>query len=102
MSRQADILAYFLKRKEIEWAQKELENNQNADTTQGRFAIWLGIAPTTYSDLRNGRRLPSYENLDLMAAKLGPQAYEAAGLPPRLPNDRRLRFIAAHWHKLTA
>jgi hypothetical protein len=64
------------------------------------FAAWLEIDPAIISHWKRGNRVPVEETLDRVAAKLGLEAYEVAGKPPRLPDDKNIRIIAKVLHLL--
>jgi hypothetical protein len=64
------------------------------------FAAWLEIDPAIISHWKRGNRVPIEETLDRVAAKLGTEAYDAAGKPPRLPNNQNVRVIAKVLHLL--
>ncbi len=68
--------------------------------SQNDYSRWLGIPPTSMSAWINEIRLPTGDNIDAIATRLGPEIYEILGVPPRMPKDKLLNFIAAKWHKL--
>jgi transcriptional regulator with XRE-family HTH domain len=64
------------------------------------FAEWLKVDPAIISHWKRGNRVPTEETLDRIAALIGTDAYEAAGKPPRMPNDPKVRLIAKVFHLL--
>lgn len=71
------------------------QNREKASKNWYEFADYLGVDDATMSHWKKGRRVPSGELLDRVAAKLGTGAYEAAGKPARVPDNPRLKIINA-------
>jgi transcriptional regulator with XRE-family HTH domain len=58
------------------------------------FAAYLGVDPAYISHWKKGYRVPNGPALDAVAAKLGIEAYTAAGTSARLPQNPFLWAIA--------
>ena len=58
------------------------------------FATYLGVDPAYVSHWKRGYRVPNGPALDAIAAKLGADAYTAAGTSARLPQNPWLWAIA--------
>ena len=65
--------------------------------TQADFAEWLGIHKTQLNMYLTGNRTPTGENVDKLAAKLGPEIYDLLGLARP---DPLLQYVTHNWHKL--
>ncbi len=80
--------------KYLEWRNKQPRNKQSVRT----FALWLGLKQPTVNNYINGKRTPKGQELDLVAEKLGQDAYQEAG---ELPPDARLMKIIQSWPLLS-
>jgi transcriptional regulator with XRE-family HTH domain len=88
----ANQLPEFLRLKYIDWQAKSRQNR-----TLKSFALYLGVGAQLLSMWMNGTRTPGPENIDLLAAKLGPEVYDALELPRPDPHLQKLVQI---WHLL--
>ena len=70
----------FLKHKQLEWHQEQIERNPRAKMTQRAFSRWLGIPEQTLSDLMLADREPSPLQL-YRISKRYPEIYEVIGRP---------------------
>lgn len=61
----------------------------------------LNISPMGFSTYKNGERMPTGENLDSIADRLGVVVYDIVGVPRRMPRDRGLRDLADIWTKIS-
>ncbi len=80
---------------------RKWEGRSKRKSSLSAFARYLGIPQASLSMYMSDSRLPEEENIDKLAAKLGPQIYDILGKPRRMPDDPRLRQIANSWHLLT-
>ena len=67
------------------------------------FGKALGVKQSTWSMWCNDTKLPNSQKvIDELAQpdKLGPEVYDALGLPRKMPKDKQLNLIALIWHKL--
>lgn len=65
--------------------------------SQGDFATWLDVSPTSLSYWINQIRPPSYDNLDKLATRLGKRIYEILMFPPgcrTISTSRSLRSVS--------
>lgn len=92
-------MAQFLNEKFMEYQAKEIARGRGRPS-QNDWVVWLGVAPTSMSMWLHAVRPPVGDNIDLLATKLGPEVYEILDVPPRMPKDKSLSFIAKNWHKL--
>ena len=76
------VWAEFIKRKIAELGH---QRGSNLDNTE--FANLVGVDAPRISFWKRGERIPVGEVLDRVAKVLGPEAYDAAGKPARLPTD---------------
>lgn len=86
-------VAEWLENKFIEWIAKTGQRHTVTD-----FAQWLDISRTVVSRYLSGDRLPSKENIDKIAYRLGPEIYDLLGL--QRP-DPQLIHIQTNWEFLT-
>lgn len=109
MTQAADRLAEFLRDAQYEWEGEQREKDKRFKAADYKFARYLGLKITTYSEIKDAKRVPNESTLGKIAAKLGEQAYILAGRPELVGRSRqdnqegedwRLRFIASHWDKL--
>lgn len=89
----------WLRGQYVSWAYKTATKN-NRMPSQADFAKWLGMPPTTVSNIMNDLRKPSPEAVHLLADKLGTEVYDRLDLPRRMPRNKMLRYLADHWAKL--
>jgi len=68
---------------------------------QADFVAWLGLTTPVYSDLKLGRREPTDRVLDILAEHLGPEVYDWADKPRRMPKDKDLRYLADNWRSFS-
>jgi transcriptional regulator with XRE-family HTH domain len=62
------------------------------------FARWLGVSVGSYNQWINGNRLPSYDNVIRLAAKLGPRVFDVMGYDRvMVVADPQLLFLAERW-----
>ena len=61
----------------------------------------LNISPMGFSTYKNGERMPTGENLDNLAARLGVIVYDIVGVPRRMPKDKGLRELADIWTQIS-
>ena len=73
------------------------QNQQGMRKTLDEFAAYLGVGRQILSAWLNGTRSPSPESLRLLAAKLGPEVYDALDLERPDPD---LAFITQQWDNL--
>lgn len=85
----------WLNDKFIQWMIKDRRARSQND-----FARYLKVSAASLSQWMAGTREPVGENVHKLADKLGPEVYEILGLPPMMPRDNALKFIANLWHKL--
>ena len=67
--------ADWLNAKFLEWAQ-----GQGQRKTLREFAEWLGVKEGVLGHWMAGRNKPTGDNIDTLAAKLGPEIYDMLGL----------------------
>jgi plasmid maintenance system antidote protein VapI len=92
MSKNKD-LAKWMEGKFIQWMAQTGERH-----TVTEFAEWLGIARPVVSRYLSGDRVPTGNNVDKIADRLGPEIYDLLGL--QRP-DPLLQEIQANWDILT-
>lgn len=88
-----DTFAAFMRKAYLDWQQERgelLEKQQ--------FAKHLGISKQLLGHYMSGRQRPTAERADGLAAVLGPEVYDALGVPRR---DKRLLAIIAGWGSLS-
>ena len=90
---EAKRLGKWLEGKYVDWMAKA---GQRRTVTE--FAKWLDIPRSLISRYLGGTRLPSRENVDKIAAKLGPEIYDLMGFQRPDPLLQRLQ---ATWDRLT-
>lgn len=70
--------------------------------TQNNYATnILGIDPVAFSLIKNGYKLPSVEQADVMSKFYGPVIWDVCGYSRRMPLDKLLYAIADLWPKLS-
>ena len=62
-------------------------------TSAAEFAKYLGVSNTSLSQWMNGQRLPTGNNVHMLAAKLGPEVYDILGQPRRMPDNPDIERI---------
>jgi len=69
---------------------REWEKSQGKSQSYFAFARFLGVSQTTLAAWLDGSAEPRTDDLALIAARLGPEVYTAAGLrqPPTLAQDQ--------------
>lgn len=82
----------WLEQKYIHWVAETGRRRTIAE-----FAEWLGVSRPLLSSYMSGSRKPKYSNADLIAARLGPEAYALLGY--REPGNL-LSSLQAHWTQL--
>lgn len=79
-----------------EWLEKEYIKRQ-ADLGERlsleEFAIYVGISKSLLSQYMNGSKQPGARSLARIASVLGPEAYDALGLPRPPQDELDLRYI---------
>ena len=55
--------------------------------SQAQWSKLLGVSQQSLSQWMNGLRLPTGENVFILADKLGPRVYDILGEPRRMPDD---------------
>lgn len=78
-----------------------INNVVKRPASQAEYATWLGISPQTLTRLVNGQSMPTLENLIPIAQRLGPDAYEKAGIPQLAYTDPAFRIVMREWPNLT-
>lgn len=81
--------------KYIDWRNSRSRKDKSGIRT---FALWIGLKQQTVDNYINGKRVPKGRELDMIAEKLGLEAYDAAG--EERP-DLRLKKLAEIWPKLS-
>lgn len=81
-------LGEWLENKFIAWM-----SETGRHRTVSEFAAWLDIPRPLLSRYLNGQRQPSRENVDKIAARLGPEVYDLLGL--QRPDPRIQRLVSA-------
>lgn len=92
-------LAVFLQDALMEYQRNAIKQGRRKPP-QSDFVRWLGVHPTNYSGWITEDRLPTGDNVDILATKLGQTIYDIVGVPPRMPKDKKLALIARRWHLL--
>lgn len=87
-------LEEFLEAEHLKWMVREGKKKSQND-----FAKWLGVASGSLSQWMNGMRLPSEENVHLLADKLGPKVYDILGHRRSMPKDERFQKLAEYWYE---
>jgi len=82
-------------------AQIDYQYNTRRQISQNEFAKIMGVPSTSLSAWINAQRLPVGDNLHKLAQVMGPEVYDIAGEPRRMPDDPILEFIADRWHELS-
>ena len=77
------------------------QNRRGKTMNQNDFVKWLGVKNTSYSSWINEIRLPTGNNVHLLAAKLGPEVYDILGLPRQMPADPEAEEILNLYLSLT-
>ena len=100
-------LQKFLKQKQLDWHQENIESRPNVRMTQRAFARWLGIPEQTLSDLLLADREPSPLQLHRISKRY-PEVYEVIGRPDLADygwvaerKQKRLNRIAQMWGRLS-
>lgn len=78
-----------------------INNIVGRPASQAEYATWLGISPQTLTRLVNAQSMPTVENLIPIADKLGPKAYDIAGMRRMMPDDPSLTEIVDKWPVLS-
>jgi transcriptional regulator with XRE-family HTH domain len=81
----------LLERKYLEW------QLQVGRRSQQEFADYLGVKRPSLTMWMNGDHLPDGKNIDKVAKVLGPEVYDAFGLPRPDPN---LMAITNRWDRI--
>jgi DNA-binding XRE family transcriptional regulator len=93
-------LATYLKEEFMKFAGREIGRGHPIPS-QAEFAKYLGVSPTSLSNWLNELRPPNLDNVDSMAARLGPKIYIIMGMSARMPKDKLFVYIAENWHRLS-
>jgi transcriptional regulator with XRE-family HTH domain len=73
-------------------------NQRRRKVGDNEFARYLGVSVGSYNQWINGNRLPSYDNVIKLAAKLGPRVFDVLGYERvMVVADPQLLFIAERW-----
>jgi hypothetical protein len=90
----------FLKLKFHLWRGRKLPEMPS----QADFAVFLGVPTTNLSTWMNDQKKPGPEYVDIIADKMArarlakrTEVYIAAGVPPRMPADKKFSLIALVW-----
>jgi len=76
----------------------EYVNQRRRKVGDNEFARYLGVSVGSYNQWINGNRLPSYDNVIKLAAKLGPRVFDVLGYDRvMVVADPQLLFIAERW-----
>lgn len=84
----------------IKFVKSEMEKTNHVPS-QSDFVAWLGLTTPVYSDLKLGRREPTDRVLDILAERLGPEVYDWANKPRKMPKDKDLRYLSENWRKFS-
>lgn len=93
-------VARYLMDEFLRWQAQHVGRGERV-SSQTQFAKEIGLPQTIWSYIVNEARLPTMEQADLIATKLGPRIYEITGYAPRMPKNKYFRKVAAKWYKLT-
>lgn len=85
----------FLNDEFIKWMVKDRRARSQND-----FARYLEVSAASLSQWMSGTREPAGDNIHKLGDKLGPRVYEILGLPPMMPRDPGVMFIAKLWPRL--
>lgn len=73
-------------------------NQHRRKVGDNEFARYLGVSVGSYNQWINGNRLPSYDNVIKLAAKLGPRVFDVLGYDRVMViADPEIIFIAERW-----
>jgi transcriptional regulator with XRE-family HTH domain len=76
----------------------EYVNQHRRKVGDNEFARYLGVSVGSYNQWINGNRLPSYDNVIKLAAKLGPRVFDVLGYDRVMViADPEIIFIAERW-----
>lgn len=76
--------------------------NYGRQISQNNYATNLiGIDNVAFSLIKNGHKLPSVEQADVLAAFYGPIIWDLCGYSRRMPKDKMLYDMADLWPKLS-
>lgn len=89
-----ETLKEFLDRKFLDWQRDERERK-----TLAQFSEWLEVSPNTLNNWLRRDKLPKGANIELLASKLGPEIYDALGIPRP---DPVLTGIIQNWYAIPA
>ena len=79
----------------------EYVNQRRRKVGDNEYARYLGVSVGSYNQWINGNRLPSYDNVIKLAAKLGPRVFDVMGYERvMVVADPQLIFIAERWRLL--
>ena len=79
----------------------EYVNQRRRKVGDNEYARYLGVSVGSYNQWINGNRLPSYDNVIKLAAKLGPRVFDVLGYERvMVVADPQLIFIAERWRLL--
>lgn len=94
----------FLKAKFHVWRGRKLPEM----VSQADFAVFLGVPTTNLSTWMNDQKKPGPEYVDIIADRMAKsqlakrtEVYAAAGVPARMPNDKRFSFVALLWDHMS-
>ena len=96
----AHQVALLLKQGFSDFMGKALSQGKRTPS-QNEYAVWLSVPSTSLSNWMNEIRVPSGDNVDSIATRLGTRIYYILDIPPRMPRNKGLFVIAENWHKLT-
>jgi hypothetical protein len=99
-SEKKEQISILLNKAFSEFRKAEVEKG-NPPPSQACFAAWLGIPPTIYSYCSNRILLPTIEQADAIAIRLGPEIYKILEMSMRIPDDPQLYRLLELWHKLS-
>lgn len=76
--------------------------NYGRQVSQNNYATnMIGIDNVAFSLIKNGHKLPTVEQADVLAAFYGPIIWDLCGYSRRMPKDRMLYQLADLWPKLS-
>jgi len=69
--------------------------------TDSKFAKYLGVSTASYNQWVNGNRMPSYDNVIKIAARLGPEIFDIMGYDRiAVSNNPDIMLIVDSWRYL--
>lgn len=93
MDSMKNALGQYLDHQFLQW-----QISQGGSKTVIEFAQYLEVSRDALYKWMNGKRVPDFESIKILAEKLGPEVYESIGLKP--PN-MHLQSIELIWDSLS-